>query len=259
MDAQMKRPATAWLSTISFSVVAAAMAFAMGCSSSSGETTIAGPADASVDAPVCGPGTTNCAGRCVDTTLDSANCGACNNACGQGQVCSARQCGLVCLGGTTKCGNRCVDTQSDPDNCGACSNGETGSAACGAGQVCSAGVCQTSCGSSLVNCGGKCVDPASDRAYCGATNGCGVGDAGSVGAACAVGQVCSAGTCQLSCQAGLANCNGTCINPLTDRQFCGASTDCGADGGTAGSACALGQVCSAGTCQLSCQIGRAHV
>ena len=65
------------------------------------------------------------------------------------------------------------------------------------------------------------------------------------------GQVCSAGTCQLSCQQGLVNCWGRCIDPSTDRSYCGASGTCDADAG-AGAVCGSGEICSGGTCQVSC-------
>ena len=54
--------------------------------------------------------------------------------------------------------------------------------------------------------------------------------------------MCSAGKCALSCQAGLTNCSGTCVNLLTDYYNCGA---CAAK-------CKSGQVCASGKCTLSC-------
>jgi hypothetical protein len=41
-------------------------------------------------------------------------------------------------------------------------------------------------------------------------------------------------------------CNSTCINPLTDHTYCGASAYC--SGATAGAACSPGQTCVAGVC-----------
>jgi hypothetical protein len=63
--------------------------------------------------------------------------------------------------------------------------------------------------------------------------------------------VCSAGTCSLSCQAGLVDCGGKCVDPKADRVFFGAKEDCAA--ANAGKTCVAGEVCSAGTCTLSCQ------
>ncbi|MBI5516132.1 MAG: hypothetical protein HY909_20275, partial [Deltaproteobacteria bacterium] len=45
-------------------------------------------------------------------------------------------------------------------------------------------------------------------------------------------------------------CSGRCVDPNTDRGFCGASGAC--TGATAGTVCAAGQVCSGGTCRVSC-------
>jgi len=49
----------------------------------------------------------------------------------------------------------------------------------------------------------------------------------------------------VSCQSGLVNCSGSCVNLSTNIYNCG---KCGA-------ACPAGQICSSGKCQLSCQAG----
>ena len=142
-----------------------------------------------------------------------------------------------CKGGATVCGGSCVRLASDNASCGACGN------ACEAGKVCSNGACEVTCATGLVTCGGRCVDPLSDAAFCGASGTC-IG--AQAGMACADGQVCSAGTCQLSCQAGLLDCSGVCLDPLTDRSHCGATAACA--GAEAGIACDRGQLCAAGSC-----------
>jgi hypothetical protein len=64
---------------------------------------------------------------------------------------------------------------------------------------------------------------------------------------CADGEVCDgAGACELSCQAGLVACGGTCIDPDTDRAYCGATGDCA--GANAGAVCEGSEVCDAGVC-----------
>jgi hypothetical protein len=217
----------------------------------------------------CPPGQVNCSGTCVDPSNDRQYCGATAGCgvgdagsagliCGAGKVCSLGLCADSCHQDLVICGGTCINPQTDRQHCGAttgCGNdaGSAGSA-CAAGQVCSVGLCGLSCQAGLVDCGGTCIDPASDRQHCGATAGCGA-DGGTTGTACADGQVCTGGTCRLSCQQNLVNCGGKCIDPTTDRQFCGATAGCGADGGTTGTACADGKVCANGTCQASCQAG----
>jgi hypothetical protein len=48
------------------------------------------------------------------------------------------------------------------------------------------------------------------------------------------------------------NCGGICVDPTTDPIHCGATLGCGVSGGNAGTSCASGQVCNAGTCSVSC-------
>ena len=54
------------------------------------------------------------------------------------------------------------------------------------------------------------------------------------------------GACALSCQSGLTDCSGTCVNLQTDHYNCG---KCAAK-------CAAGQLCAAGSCKLSCPSGQ---
>ena len=64
-------------------------------------------------------------------------------------------------------------------------------------------------------------------------------------ASCDPGTVCSEGQCTVSCQNGLTECHGTCVNLATDNWDCGA---CGHE-------CEAGKLCSAGSCELSCLEG----
>jgi len=79
-----------------------------------------------------------CNTSCVDLKTNPDNCGACDNACANGEVCSEGQCKLSCASGTTQCDASCVDTNSDNANCGACG------VACPSADACVAGVCMPS-------------------------------------------------------------------------------------------------------------------
>src|SRR5690606_24064962 len=161
-----------------------------------------------------------------------------------------------CQNGLIECDGTCVDPDTDRNYCGATAGCGEGSGSdgevCGAGSVCQAGSCVLSCPSGLVACGSTCVDPDTDRNYCGATAGCGESGQGTAGETCDEGEVCSGGSCALSCQAGLIECNGTCIDPDSSRQYCGATEGCGENGGTAGMACDAGEICESGECVISC-------
>ncbi len=78
--------------------------------------TIFGFEDPVLKTSSCQEGQTNCAGTCVDTNADPANCGGCAIVCETGQVCSMGSCALSCAGGTTDCSGSCVNTQNEPDH-----------------------------------------------------------------------------------------------------------------------------------------------
>ncbi len=125
---------------------------------------------------VCTSGLAVCGSACVDLGGDTANCGACGNACGAGQVCQEGGCG--CRPGTQSCGGACVATASDVAHCGACGN------ACPSGQVCESGACREGCSEGAARCGDSCLDVRTDALNCGAC-----------GNACPDVQSCHAGRC----------------------------------------------------------------
>ena len=207
----------------------------------------------------CSEGLLDCDGSCVDPLRDLQFCGATSDCqgsnagqtCAAAQTCVAGNCSVACPSGQLSCDGSCVDPQVNPQHCGAAGDcsGEDAGQACAAGEVCSGGVCGLTCQKGMVKCDGKCIDPLTDLHFCGALGGCQNSQAGQT---CVAGEVCSAGTCALSCQAGLVKCNGKCIAPLTDLSFCGALADCAA---SPGEICAAGEVCSGGQCNVSCQAG----
>ncbi len=52
------------------------------------------------------------------------------------------------------------------------------------------------------------------------------------------------------CPAGMVNCGGMCVDPLKDRNYCGADSNC-----IGGTVCGDGQRCDNGICTLTCQSG----
>jgi len=154
--------------------------------------------------------------------------------------------GLSCAPHMTVCNGSCVDPNTDHDNCGTCA------VACGASEVCYLGQCNPTCPDGTTQCGGGCTDLQSDPNHCGD---CTAVDAGSV--VCDSNQVCNLGQCAASCDATLVSCQGRCIDPMTNPIFCGASASCTlVDGGTPGTTCAPGQVCSGGVCRNGCDVGQ---
>lgn len=95
---------------------------------------------------VCPIYTKLCGGKCIPTSVDPDNCGACGTNCGPTEVCSAGKClpeagGCIPApqgGGATglePCNRECVDKLNDNRHCGTCGN------ACPPGQGCVNGTC----------------------------------------------------------------------------------------------------------------------
>jgi hypothetical protein len=84
--------------------------------------------------PGCSVGFQDCDGVCANPSTDPRHCGACGNACPDGQFCTSGSCAAECESELTQCGALCVDVQRDPDHCGAC---ET---RCNSG-ICELGAC----------------------------------------------------------------------------------------------------------------------
>jgi hypothetical protein len=112
-----------------------------------------------------------CDGRCLDTSDDPKNCGACGRSCGTG-ACIDGQC---CDTGWAACGGKCTAVFYDRYNCGSCGN------VCPNGQ-CASGSC---CPEGFMACQGDlCMNVAVDYANCGAC-----------GHICGLGQSCKNGVC----------------------------------------------------------------
>ena len=96
------------------------------------------------------------------------------------------------------------------------SQGGVGGAFGGAPQV-------TECAPHEVSCADRCIDPLANGEFCGAANDC---RGPSRGETCQGTEACEVGSCVVQCSSGLINCEGGCIDPLTDENFCGAINAC---------------------------------
>ena len=185
--------------------------------------------------PKCAPGQ----GCKVDTDCSSG-------------ACVANLCALTCLGGTADCDgditNGCeVNLETDALHCGSCAG------ACllpHASATCSGGKCLVdTCTAPYLDCDG---DPTNGCETNGTTDALNCGGCGSPCVAINGTPYCSAGTCQITCAPGFADCdgspaNGCEINVNTDSTHCSAcETVCSQVGGTAN--CVNGK-CGIANCQ----------
>ncbi len=133
------------------------------------------PVEVGISGSGCPIGETECAGQCVDTDSDNANCGACGNVCDVLLQCITGVCS--CPGGLELCSGQCIDVSGgDPDNCGGCG------IACGLGETCVSGSCQCP----YTTCDGGCFDTQNDPNHCGICE-----------IVCDTGEICQVGQCLL--------------------------------------------------------------
>ncbi|TNE50160.1 MAG: hypothetical protein EP343_09525 [Deltaproteobacteria bacterium] len=177
----------------------------------------------------CTSGLTGCGDGCVDTKTSAKHCGACNQACKEGETCKDGKCSSGCKEDETLCDKTCTNTKTDKANCGACGT------ACGEGEVCSDGTCGSGCKDGKTDCSGSCVDLKTDKANC-----------GTCGTACKDGEACKEGSCESACSSGETVCSGKCVDLQGDTANCG----------SCGKACNSGEVCAAGVCGSSCPTGQ---
>ena len=153
----------------------------------------------------CADGYAQCGGSCVDLDSDPLHCGACNNACLEGDLCIAG----VCEGAQAADGG----VELADAGAGTADGGplprvdrrlpgpiypwmpERTPLRCRLGEL---------------SCGGACVRPDTDTSHCGAC-----------GNHCAADELCAAAACTSVCEAPFELCNGLCTNTQTDADNCG--------------------------------------
>jgi hypothetical protein len=140
----------------------------------------------------CPVGSEQCGGVCVDLTSNATQCGACGNACKQGEACVGGKCAVACPGGQIACEGLCYATSNDPRRCGDCTT------VCKPGEVCGDSKCGSTCPVGQTNCGGSCADNLTDSKHCGAC-----------GTACGANDECVEGKCLIACRTQLNQ-------PITD-------------------------------------------
>ena len=148
------------------------------------------------------------------------------------------------------CGDKPVDLNSDNENCGLCGK------KCGNGVTCSNGSCVVA-DKSKVLCKGEFINPENDPRYCGAKGDCSDTNPTSMdykGMVCeGATPLCSNGRCANACVGGQIVCDGRCVDPQTDMNFCGATGNCKDE--NVGEKCTDGRFCSGALCATSCQEG----
>ncbi len=206
----------------------------------------------------CDPGKVKCGSTCIDPLIDNNFCGAnakCEGfiACVDGKTCAGGECSAKpvdgkCPEGQVKCGEVCIDPQTNKSFCGADANCGSYSNCAADGKTCEAGACVggapiNDCDPGKVKCGADCIDPLTNNKYCGADAAC------QNFTACIDGKTCVGGECSEipdagKCPDGLVKCGEACIDPQTNKSFCGADETC-----TSYSNCAAdGKTCEAGAC-----------
>ncbi len=188
----------------------------------------AAPCNAGVCIPICMAGRADCdrdpANGCEVTVATNANnCGGCGTRCPMGAnsmaTCAMGGCGLACTAGFANCDDDPMtgceaDLRTTLDHCGRCGNR---CAFANAATSCNNGVCALgACTIGFANCDGD------------GSNGCETNlntaplNCGMCGTRCPGGFVCTNGSCQNSCNMGLTDCAGACVNVITNAQNCGA-------------------------------------
>lgn len=207
--------------------------------------------------------------RCSGTRIQTCS----NGIWGKAERCAEENQECNSSSGSCEAVTACEDgaTSCDDEQVRFCEKGVWGEAEdCNKGEVCKGdtqkGACEENgeeevCDPGLLVCGGRCIDPDRDSQYCGAKGNCTGSSAGGVdyaGVSCEGGTVCLEGQCR--CPSGFVLCDGNCIDPQLDNNFCGAKGACNmpidSHADYMGSKCAEHSACVEGSCKVvSCEEG----
>ncbi|MGI5829089.1 MAG: hypothetical protein ACOX8U_02840 [Bradymonadia bacterium] len=169
-------------------------------------------------------------GVCINNLIDNQNCGDCGNKCNTGELCHRGTC-VYCAEGNIICETKCIDPKTNKMHCGA--KGECTDAAYESinyvGMACADNlICKDSeCVCEGIICDNKCIDPSTNVKHCGAKGACNVKDVNDndyIGEQCDESRMCKDGSCQ--CKHGFVECDGNCIDPANDMNYCGAQAPC---------------------------------
>ena len=213
-------------------------------------------AGTAVDAgPPCSPGFGDCNADardgCETALVTAAHCGTCGSPCapahGTGE-CGSGTCVVTCDPTSRDCDglaiNGCeVQLDSDPDNCGACDRACTyadATAICESG-TCRMGTCDRGHGDCDASDTNGCEADFDDEPSCG---GCGI----VCGPAAHADNLCSLGECDLRCDSGWEDCDGSLGNGCETSVRTNDRNNCGGCGVT----CSAAQCCESGSCGLVC-------
>ena len=205
-------------------------------------------------------GQVKCDGTCIDPQTSSEYCGA-NIVCSDYARCSAdRECvsgrcvprketDFCPADGQVRCNGICVDPKSSNDFCGAdsaCENYDK----CDENERCTAGECKPTGDTDLcedasqVRCNGSCIDPKTSNDFCGADSACANYDKCDENERCTAGECKPIGNTDLCEDASQVRCDGSCIDPQTSNDYCGADETC-----TTFDACDTDETCVSGECK----------